>query len=86
MSFCSAIRLMSAALVKVSLTGRMGGASRFTVFDLLTFALAKGTLLAKIGFLDAVGADGYVLAFAGRPRLLGADALAFMAGAAFLRI
>jgi len=86
MSFCSAIRLMSAALVKVSLTGRMGAASRLTVFDLLTFALAKGTLLATIGFLDADGTDNYALAFAGRPRLLGAAVLAFLTGAAFVRI
>jgi hypothetical protein len=29
--------------------------------------------------------EAYVLAFAGRPRLLGAAALAFLAGAAFFR-
>jgi hypothetical protein len=73
-------------LVKVSLTGRMDAASRLTVFDLLTFALAKGTLLATIGFLDADGVDDYVLAFADRPRLLGVAPLALLAGAAFLRI
>ena len=91
MSFCSAIRLISAALVKVSLTGRRGAASGLLIFDLLvfgllTFGLAKGTLHGLNRFLDVDGIDVYLLAFAGRPRLLGAAAVAFLAGAAFFRI
>ena len=91
MSFCSAIRLIRADLVKVSLTGRSGAASVLLIFDLLifglvTFGLAKGTLHGLNRFLDADGIDGYLLAFAGRPRLLGAAAVAFLAGAAFFRI
>ena len=91
MSFCSAIRLIRADLVKVSLTGRSGAASGLLIFDLLTFTLltfglAKGTLHGLNRFLDADGIDGYLLAFAGRPRLLGAAAMAFLAGAAFFRI
>jgi len=90
-SFCSAIRLISAALVKVSLTGRRGAASGLLIFDLLvfglmTFGLAKGTLHGLNRFLDGDALDGYLLAFAGRPRLLGAAAAAFLAGAAFFRI
>ena len=96
MSFCSAIRLIRADLVKVSLTGRSGAASVLLIFDLLifdlltfglmTFGVAKGTLHGLNRFLDADGIDGYLLAFAGRPRLLGAAAVAFLAGAAFFRI
>jgi hypothetical protein len=73
------------------LTGRSGAASVLLIFDLLvfglvTFGLAKGTLHGLNRFLDADGIDGYSLAFAGRPRLLGAAAVAFLAGAAFFRI
>jgi hypothetical protein len=73
-------------LVKVSLTGRRGAASGLLIFDLLTFGLAKGTLQGLNRLLDAGGIDLYLLAFAGRPRLLGAAALAFLAAAAFFRI
>ena len=52
MSFCSAIRLISADLVKVSLTGRSGAAVGLLVFGLLTFGLAKGTLHGVNRFLD----------------------------------
>jgi hypothetical protein len=51
MSFCSAKRLMSADLVKVSLTGRMGAASArlrlLVTAGLLVFALATSTLSAS---------------------------------------
>jgi hypothetical protein len=48
--------------------------------------LAKGTLHGLNRFLDLDGIDVYRLAVAGRPRLLGAAALAFLAGTAFFRI
>ena len=41
MSFCSAIRLISAALVKVSLTGRRGAASALGDFWLADFCLGQ---------------------------------------------
>jgi hypothetical protein len=73
------------------LTGRRGAASvllifDLLIFDLLTFGLAKGTLQGLNRLPDAGGIDLYLLAFAGRPRLLGAAALAFLAAAAFFRI
>ena len=85
MSFCSASRLINAALVKVSFTGRMDAASRLTAFDLVTFALAEAVLLGLVALRDADGIDAYLLAFAGRPRLLGVSAPAFLAGAAVFR-
>jgi hypothetical protein len=47
-SFCSAIRLISADWVKVSLTGRRGAASGLLNFDLLAFALAKSVSLSWV--------------------------------------
>jgi len=53
MSFCSTIRLISAALVKVSLTGRADAASGLVIFGLLTFALAMIALSGLDGFQNA---------------------------------
>jgi len=56
------------------------------IFDLPAFALRKETLRRLNGFLDANEIVDYLLAFAGRPRLVGTAALAFRRGAALLRI